>query len=98
MPAGDRQQVGAVREIRLVSTVYAGSPIRGAADHRRRQDAADIALGDQGLGGVDRRRYLFLEPHSVVDALSVCHIGHSDGFVGVTAERPLTIDMLPGLD
>src|ERR1700720_1904276 len=36
MTAGDRQQVGAVREIGLVGTVYGGSPIRGTADHRRR--------------------------------------------------------------
>ena len=47
MAAGDREQVGAVSEISLVGTVYGGSPIRGAADHRRRQDAADIALGDE---------------------------------------------------
>src|SRR5271165_6325028 len=32
------------------------------------------------------------------DSLSVCRIAHPGGFVGVTVERPLTIDMLPGLD
>src|SRR5271155_1561674 len=56
--ASNGQQIGAVSEIGLVGTVYRGSPIRGAADHRRRQNAADIDLGDQVLGVVDRRRHL----------------------------------------
>src|SRR5580700_4679116 len=98
MTAGDRHQVGAVSEISLVGTLYGGSPIRGTADHRRRQNPSDIAVNDEVLGVVDCRRYLALQPHSVADALSVCRIAHPDGFVGVTAERPLTIDMLPGLD
>src|SRR5580704_9244405 len=98
MPAGDRQQVGAVREIGLVSTVYAGSPIRGAADHRRRQNATDKAIGDQVLGVVDRRRYLALQSDGMPDSLAVCCIAHPDGFVGITVERPFAIDVLPGLD
>src|SRR5271166_5132630 len=60
MTAGDRQQVGAVREIGLVGTVYGGSPIRGTADYRRRENPADIAVSDEVLGVVDRRRYLTL--------------------------------------
>ena len=32
------------------------------------------------------------------DSLAVCCIAHPGGFVGVTAERPFAIDVLPGLD
>src|SRR5271165_7286927 len=60
MPAGDRQQIGAVRKIGLVGTVYGGSPIRGTADHRRRQNSTNIAVSDEVPGVVDRRRYLTL--------------------------------------
>src|ERR1700747_1843692 len=98
MPAGDRQQIGTVREIGLVGTVDSGSPIRGTADHCRRQNPADIAANDEVLCVVTSPRYLALQPHSLADALSVCRIAHPVGFVGVTAERPLTVDMFPGFD
>ena len=54
--AGNGQQIGAVSGICLVGTVlYRWSPIRSAANHRRRQDAADIALGNEVFGVTDRR-------------------------------------------
>ena len=45
--AGNGQQIGAVSGICLVGTIYRWSPIRSAANQRRRQDAADIALGNE---------------------------------------------------
>src|SRR5436853_3115967 len=53
--AGDGQQIGAVSGICLVGTVYGWSPIRSTANHRRGQDAADIALGNEVFGVTDRR-------------------------------------------
>jgi hypothetical protein len=89
---------GTVSGICLVGTVYGGSPARGTADHRRRQNATDIALGDQVLGVIDRRRHLALQPDGVADPFALCCSEHSRGFIGVAAQRPFAIDVLPGLD
>jgi len=72
--------------------------VRRAADHCRRQHPADIALGNQILQVVDRRRHLALQPDRMADPASIRGIAQPDGFGGVAAERPFAIDMLAGLD
>src|SRR5215469_2620494 len=96
--AGDRHQVGAVCEVGLVGAVDGRSPIRGAADHRCRQNAADIAVGDQVLGVIDCRRYLALQSDRMADVFSLRCIAQPDRLVGVAAKRPLAIDMLSRFD
>jgi hypothetical protein len=59
--AGDRHQIGAVGQVGLVGAVDRGAPVGSAADHRRGQHLPDIALGDQVLDVVDRRRHLALQ-------------------------------------
>src|ERR1700730_6970969 len=98
MAASDRQEVGAIGVVGLIGTVDGGSPIRGTANHRRRQNSADVPIGDQVLGVVDRWRYLALQSDGMPDSLAVCCISDPGGFVGITAERPFAIDVLPGLD
>src|SRR5260221_8015665 len=44
MAAGDRHQIGAIGEIGLKGAIERRSPVRGAANHRRRQYPADIAV------------------------------------------------------
>ncbi len=98
MAAGDRHQGGAVRAIGLVSAVDRRAPVRGTADHRRGQHPSDIARGDQVLGVIDRRRHLALQADRMPDAPALRRIEHPHRLIGVAAERPLAIDMLPGLD
>ncbi len=96
--AGDRHQIGAVGAVGLVGAVERGPPVRGAADHRRRQHAADIALGDQILDVTDRRRHLALQSDRMADPAAFRRVEHAQGFVGVAAERPLAIDVLARRD
>ena len=96
--AGDRQQIGAIGAVRLIGAVDRGSPVRRAADHRRRQYPAEIAIGDKVFGVADRRRHLALQPDGMTNPSGVCGIAQPDGLGAVTAERPFAIDVLAGLD
>src|SRR4051794_40428972 len=89
--AGDRHQVRAIGAVGLVSAVDRGAPVWRAADHRRRQDPADIAVRDQILYVINCRRSLALQSDRVADAFAVRRFEHLDSLRGVTAERPFAI-------
>src|SRR5437763_15527767 len=95
---GDRHQISSVVNIRLISAIDRLAPVRGATDHCRRQDAAEIAFGHQVLGIIDCRRHLALQTDHVADPPPSGRVEHCHCLIGVTAERPLAIDMLSGLN
>ena len=98
MPAGDRHQIGAVGNIRLIGPIDGLPPVRGATDHRRGQHSADIPLGHQVSGVIDSGRHLPLQTDDMANAATHRRVKHRPCLVGVTAERPLAIDMLAGFN
>ena len=98
MAARDGQEVGAIGTVGLIGAVDRGAPVRGATDHRRRENATDMALRYQVPGVADRRRHLALQSNRVQDTLALRSIQHPASLVGIAAERPFAIDVLACVD
>ena len=96
--AGDRHQVGAVGEIRLIGAVERGSPTRRVDEQRSGERLADVALGDQVPDVVDRWRDPALQTDGMANPFAFRGVMHLPGFRGVAAERPFRIDVLAGVD